>query len=182
MGKIVTYRQDYDSWRSDANDLYVSLYALSQGEYGDGGKRKTDMTLINRWMKAVMNHTTSEDDLRRLFLRMDALLHVKSSTLRSLRRDVMGYPDLSKEEQENVIVRLINKVRTKTSWLELSRKLRTIKVEMDELTENATSGATGSASIATVAGGLGSGFDPSGHKGVYEPSTKKKKKPLLLRR
>jgi hypothetical protein len=49
--------------------------------------------------------------------------------------------------------------------------------------ESATCGATGAASIATVpgaVGGIGVGFDPSGDKGIYQAS--KKKKPLLIRR
>lgn len=175
-----TYRSDYVAWRSDGTDLYVALYALTQGEYGGGGKKTMSVTLINRWFKAMIQKTTSEDDMRVLFLRMDSLLHVKSSALKGLRRDIMAYPDLSRDEQESVVVRLINRVRTKTAWVELVRKLRSIKRDMDDLTENATSGATSSASIATVAGGLGSGFDPNGDKGIYQSA--KPKKPIVLRR
>jgi len=51
------------------------------------------------------------------------------------------------------------------------------------INENASCGATGSASIAsapTAIGGIGVGFDPKGDKGIYNNS--KKKKPLILRR
>jgi hypothetical protein len=58
-----------------------------------------------------------------------------------------------------------------------------------EIIENATVGATGSASIATTSvalglgatkvGGIGVGFDPNGNQGIYQS---KKKKPILLRR
>ena len=48
--------------------------------------------------------------------------------------------------------------------------------------ENATSGATGAASIATVVGGLGVGFDPNGDKGIYSDVKPKKQKPLLIKR
>lgn len=51
------------------------------------------------------------------------------------------------------------------------------------LSENATAGATSAASIATnvttTSGGLGAGFDPSGHKGIYQG---KKKKGNVIRR
>jgi hypothetical protein len=50
-----------------------------------------------------------------------------------------------------------------------------------EIIENASAGATGSASVATVVGGLGAGFDPNGDKGIYQ-KTPKIKKPLLIRR
>jgi hypothetical protein len=50
--------------------------------------------------------------------------------------------------------------------------------------ESASAGATGAASVATVVGGIGSGFDPNGDKGIYQDtkSDSKKKKPLILRR
>ncbi len=47
--------------------------------------------------------------------------------------------------------------------------------------ESASAGATGAASVATVVGGLGAGFNPNGDHGVYEPA-RKKKKPILLKR
>ena len=176
-----TYRSDYDVWRSDGTDLYVALYALTQGEYGGGGKRNSDATMINRWFKSMLTHTTSEDDMRRLFLRMDSLLHVQSSGLRSLRRAVMDYPELTREEQESVITRLLIKVRAKPAWIELAKKLRAVQKEIDDLRENASSGATSSASVATVVGGLGAGFDPNGDKGIYQ-SAAKPKKPIVLKR
>ncbi len=49
--------------------------------------------------------------------------------------------------------------------------------------ESATSGATGSASVAsapTAIGGIGVGFDPNGDRGIYQDA--KKKKPVVLRR
>jgi len=51
-------------------------------------------------------------------------------------------------------------------------------VGKSNIKETASSGATGSASVATVVGGLGAGFDPNGDKGIYEIS----KKPLLIKR
>lgn len=47
--------------------------------------------------------------------------------------------------------------------------------------ENATAGATSAASVATSVGGIGTGFDPNGHKGIYQDSKKKKKSPLIKR-
>lgn len=55
-------------------------------------------------------------------------------------------------------------------------------VDKRGLHENATAGATSAASIAVVPGGLGSGFDPNGHKGIYQDSSKKKRKAPLIRR
>lgn len=50
--------------------------------------------------------------------------------------------------------------------------------------ETATAGATGSGNIATVVGNggkagggaIGAGFDPNGHKGIYDAAERKKKR------
>lgn len=54
-------------------------------------------------------------------------------------------------------------------------------VNRSPVKENATSGSTSAASVATVVGGLGAGFDPNGHKGIYQDQSKKKKQPLIKR-
>jgi hypothetical protein len=52
--------------------------------------------------------------------------------------------------------------------------------------ETASSGATGAGSVATSVGGIGAGFDPNGHKGIYDAAEKKRKsrksKPTVIRR
>lgn len=61
------------------------------------------------------------------------------------------------------------------------------------INEMSTAGATSAGNIATNVGGVGKGaigvgFDPNGHKGIYDAAEKKKKKteevqePVLLRR
>jgi hypothetical protein len=45
--------------------------------------------------------------------------------------------------------------------------------------ETATAGATGSGNVATSIGGpkkgaIGAGFDPTGHKGIYDAAERKK--------
>lgn len=49
--------------------------------------------------------------------------------------------------------------------------------------ETASAGATGSGNVATLVGGgkvskgsIGAGFDPNGHKGIYDAAERKKKK------
>lgn len=46
--------------------------------------------------------------------------------------------------------------------------------------ESASGGGTSSGSIATSIGGIGAGFDPDGHYGIYEPFRKDKKKKTSL--
>ena len=49
------------------------------------------------------------------------------------------------------------------------------------INETSTAGATASGNIATVVGaggkgGIGVGFDPNGHKGIYDAAERKKKR------
>jgi hypothetical protein len=40
--------------------------------------------------------------------------------------------------------------------------------------EDASAGATAASSVATVSGAIGAGFDPKGHRGIYEPKVIKR--------
>lgn len=42
--------------------------------------------------------------------------------------------------------------------------------------ETATAGASASGNVATCVGGIGAGFDPQGHKGIYDTAERKKKR------
>lgn len=52
------------------------------------------------------------------------------------------------------------------------------------LKEFASSGGSSAGNVASVPGGLGAGFDPSGDHGVYgeNPKKKKRKKMTVIRR
>jgi len=42
--------------------------------------------------------------------------------------------------------------------------------------ETASAGASSAGGVATCVGGLGAGFDPNGHKGIYDTAERKKKR------
>lgn len=44
------------------------------------------------------------------------------------------------------------------------------------VSETATAGASASGNVATSVGGIGAGFDPNGHKGIYDAAERKKKR------
>jgi hypothetical protein len=62
--------------------------------------------------------------------------------------------------------------------------MRWNEIVENKVNETATAGATGSGNVATVPGGrgaagkgaIGAGFDPSGHKGIYDAAERKKKR------
>lgn len=43
--------------------------------------------------------------------------------------------------------------------------------------ETASAGASASGNVAACVGGIGAGFDPNGHKGIYDAAEKRKKRP-----
>jgi hypothetical protein len=52
------------------------------------------------------------------------------------------------------------------------------------INETSSAGSTASGSVAVAVGGIGAGFDPNGHKGIYDAAEKKKgrKKASVIRR
>lgn len=62
--------------------------------------------------------------------------------------------------------------------------MRWSEIVETKVTETATAGATASGNIATVpgaggkagGGAIGAGFDPNGHKGIYDAAERKKKR------
>jgi hypothetical protein len=44
------------------------------------------------------------------------------------------------------------------------------------INETASAGASAAGSVATSIGGIGAGFDPNGHKGIYDAAERKKKR------
>jgi len=47
---------------------------------------------------------------------------------------------------------------------------------MEIVNETSTAGGTASGNVATSVGGIGAGFDPNGHKGIYDAAERKKKR------
>jgi hypothetical protein len=168
---------DFKSWRTNANDLYVMLYALTNEDHYrfiDDGEVDISPGLVRHWLR----HVDDEADTRRLFMRLDGMFHITNSSMRSLRRIVTDWHGTDRRERDDVLVKLIQMIDTRApSNSELLPHLRLLQKKMDE---SATAGATGAASVATVVGGLGAGFDPDGDwRSVYG---KKKKKPVMIRR
>jgi len=44
------------------------------------------------------------------------------------------------------------------------------------INETSTAGATAAGNVATSVGGIGGGFDPNGHKGIYDAVERQKKR------
>ena len=54
--------------------------------------------------------------------------------------------------------------------------MRWMEITGTPITETCSAGATGSGSVATSVGGIGAGFDPNGHKGIYDTVIRRKKR------
>jgi hypothetical protein len=164
---------DFNTWRTNANDLYAMLYALGSDET-DGDTIKLSPSIIRHWLRHVATSDDAEDT-HRLLLRLDGMFHISSSAIKALRRNVTVWDDADKTERHDVTIKLAQLIHDRAP--SNSEILPHLKRLISDMHESASSGATGVASIATVVGGLGAGFDPKGDRGIYQ-----KKKPVLIRR
>jgi hypothetical protein len=177
---------NFDSWRTDGNDFYVMLYALSGNEIFDHKESGISVSTVRDWLR----HGESGDfDARthRLFNRLDAMFHVSGSALKTMRRAVSHWTDIDAREREDILVKLIQQIKKLApSNCELLTHLKKISKQYDddddEIKESATAGATGATSVATVVGGLGTGFNPAGNRGIYDLKKSKKTKTTVIRR
>lgn len=179
---------DFDKWRTDGNDFYVLLHALSSDAVFIDSKRSISANAVRDWLR----HTSSHDfDARthRLFNRLDAMFHIDTTALKTLRRTVMHWTKTEARERDDALVKIIQRIKKLApNNCELLTRLKDISQQYndDEIAESASAGATGAASVATSIGGLGAGFDPNGKwRGVYNNKAKKppkKVKTLIVRR
>jgi hypothetical protein len=177
-------RSDFETWRTDGNDFYVLLYAVSNEE--DNSKSSISTHSVHDWLRHA-GTPTFDAQTQRLFNRLDAMFRIDNSTLKTSRRLIMHWSQTDARERQDLIDKLILQIRKLGPRSELLDHLKHLSQQYtadddDTVYEAASSGGTGVASVATAVGGLGSGFDPSGEgleKSIY--SKKSKKIPLVRR-
>jgi hypothetical protein len=171
------HANNFDTWRSDANDFYVLLYALSSDDQFKSAKT-ISINPVREWM----HHTHSEDfaqRTQRLFARLDGMFHVSNSAFKAMRRVVAHWETQDQRERDAVLAKVIAQIKKLAPKSELLVKLKSLLQHQDDaIKESASSGATGAASVATVVGGLGAGFAPDETwRGIYGST-----KPVVIRR
>lgn len=161
---------DFSEWRTTGNDLYAMLYALS-----DSDRTSINPSLIRHWLRRMAQGDNPEDT-HRLFMRLDPMFRISNSQMQSMRRIVTYWEDADSRERKDVIRKLIQLIHSRApSNSELLPHLQNVaNVEVDEA---ASGGATGAASVATVPGTLGAGFDNDYSKSIYGSQ-----KPVVIRR
>jgi len=168
---------DFDTWRTDGNDLYVLLYAVSNDEHN--AKSSVSPSLIRDWLHHA-SHPKLDSKTQPLFNRLDAMFRIDDSNLKMSRRLIMHWRETDQRERQTLIDQLIQRIKSLgAKRSEILDHLKSLSHEYKQISETASAGSTGAASVATVVGGLGAGFDPNGHWGVYND---KKKKPAVIRR
>jgi hypothetical protein len=178
---------DFLTWRTAQNDLYIMLYALdsdSEIEPADSkerGKVHLRPAIIRKWLRHVAVHeddASLREETHRLFAQLDSMFHITDSSFKSLRRIIMDWHEATKRERHDTLTKLIQKLNDRVpSNSELLPHLRTL-AKAEKVAEAASSGGTGAANVAAVVGGLGAGFNPDDDwRSIY-----KKTKPIILRR
>lgn len=217
----------FDEWSGDGNDLYVAMYALTNGHYDHDGHVPESLngSAILRWLRHAKKDHDRETETKRLFARLDSMLWINDPSMKALRRQVQDWTHLSEADKKLALAHLIRMMRVKILKAELLPPLRDLARERhwgddDEaphlpdvpksyrdprkphrsdrdvgsllgtlatldtprIAENASSGATASANVATAVkplGGeaLGPGFGGNGKKYPYGST-----KPVVIRR
>ncbi len=125
-----TYRTNFHSWRSDGTDLYIAIHALVEENYR-GHPYAFDATAVLRWLRALMQNSMNEGETHRFFLRMDSLFRVRDTSLRSVRRLAMDWPDLEHYDQKLAMTRLLQMVRKRMPRSEMLSMLKTVAEHND---------------------------------------------------
>jgi hypothetical protein len=188
--KRTTHGSDFESWRTDATDLYAAMYGL----VNDSDRYELCSKKVWLWLHKASQGHLSHNKSDELFVKLDYYFHINNESMRAVRRLAMEFYKLNRTEQKLCITRLIQLLRHRALKSELFKELKeyasTHNYEIKDANdpenkpnilkgfhENASAGATSAASIASVAGGLGAGFDNDYSKSVYG-----KQKPIVIRR
>lgn len=169
---------DFSSWRSSGNDLYVMLHALTADPNDEDSKVTDDIHITPGVIRTWLRHP-EESKTHNLFVRLDGMLHISNSTMKSLRRIVGQWDKSDEAEQRATLTKIIQLIHARApSNSEILPKLKNFLT----IDESASMGATGAANVATAVGGLGAGFDPDGEWRSVFPRKKQAKKPVVLHR
>lgn len=125
----------FSEWHQNANDLYYVIHAVINYEDEDlDFKDATRHTLARASfdedkfldiLKAISSDNgVSDVYYRRFLLHIDRDLGVVSSTLRSIRRLVMNWPDIGRVEKQLCITRLLQYMREHCNTSDLTMKIK----------------------------------------------------------
>ena len=188
---------DFDKWRISGSDLYALLYFINKIS-GPHVRLKVN-DLPREWLKDCSMNVGRHVVIHRMFMRLDYDLPVVDSSVKAIRRLSQDWDVLDKEKRKICLTSLIQKIKSKMPQAEILVHLEALSVvedlnykideEFEDVLENASSGATASASVATcvgAVGGIGVGFDTSPEgmsKSIYgQTNDTKKKKPVVIKR
>jgi hypothetical protein len=118
---------NFDKWRANGTDLYVLLHIMQERALGlKKGHYPVSIPLIQRWLRQISVSGIDEPATHRLFNRLDFDLRIRDDSLKSIRRLVIYWPDLSHHRRELAMTRLLQKYRAqarKSEFLGLLTKI-----------------------------------------------------------
>jgi len=130
--KTIRTSTHFGKWMTSGTDLYLLMYALMSEDpdlrMPDSSKdflqsMYLDEHKIRTWLGAV-GFPTFESLTSRLFLTLDTQFHVRDSTLKSIRRLVMDWPELDHRERQLAITRLLQLMRARSTHSDLLTDLQ----------------------------------------------------------
>jgi len=131
--KTVQFGTNFEQWKSGGSDLYVMLYGLKASGvtlrdqvFSDEFKHRLPFgePLLVKWLRDLSNGRVQDVTHRALFNRLDFNFKITSSSIRAVRRLVMDWPELDKEERKLAMTRLLQLIKNRAPKSELLSQLR----------------------------------------------------------
>lgn len=122
VDKTMSSGKNFIRWRADGTDLYHVLHCLHHGNYEEGHHpEKIELGPVVRWLWSVekINRSQTDDtvldltETRRFFLRVERLFFIKNQSLKNIRRLVMDWEDLTQNQKQVSVTRLLQIMRSR---------------------------------------------------------------------
>jgi hypothetical protein len=105
---------NFSLWRSNGTDLYVLLHALQvRGKDEEHGVYPINHAQVLQWLRNASHGRSDEALVRRIFMRLDFDLRVRHESMRSLRRLIMDWPNLTDYHKRLAVTRLLQFLRSR---------------------------------------------------------------------
>lgn len=129
--RTLAHGSKFEKWQTNGTDLYILLYALSSKEAlnkPDASNKFRDnlplgAPLLVRWLREMSQDKLSDSTHRSLFVKLDFNFKTNNNSIRAIRRLVLDWNDLDREEHKLAMTRLLQFMRARAARGEVVGKL-----------------------------------------------------------
>lgn len=130
--RTLAHGTKFDKWQTSGTDLYILLHALvSEDEVLNkpdaSNKFRANLPigapLLVRWLRDMSQDHLKEATHRALFVKLDFNFRTTNNSIRAIRRLVLDWNDLDREEHKLAMTRLLQFMRARAARGEIIGKL-----------------------------------------------------------